>query len=661
MNGRSLRLVALMVTVAMATTSADSSNRQTHRGNRLGDTNDPSILMNNLLLELDESLPECSSAFRRVQHGERSAHASYPPDIKGLWVSQECETRPGPEFVLRQYQFERDGSFKLLQHFYGDEWCTTPVYTLTAKGQLQMREPSWVVPGAAESEYTLHRVHLVAYSEDVVDEVMQRVNRSCPGYINRPWRVRKEYLIYNYGPAAAGDGKSAEPFNKPASVRSSSSDRHWMTASNGKRHNGSGRGNNNNKMGADQRSKRVSHNGSHHSASTGGDFATPSDTSVALDEIDCLAAFHAVYHELQLIRTVRRPRDLLAESPQQSKSSSSGSGNKKKNFHHPVVDAQPMQTLLFLGNIHSQLEQRASYRPTSYQPALIRHDHQESNDCHVCRLVAKSTDKSPPHLHARPRLPVYPMGDWISSSCETRPIGTFLMRRMKFTDHQNGLNAGKYSASGALSPTFQALFHYFADPVCSNATLTVLATGHYSPGSDSDRVQGATEFDFFVQSVIITVHDESTARNLNGLKGNQCAMDGSWRVDRPQDVTHTGGCIGLGIRVPTVANDLLKMDVNGIGHPLLYFGIADNPSEPRTSKSSELDLIRPTSYLPPLQQCQSIWEDLSSVNEASNELGPIIPHARVSGESSRSSSLASFTSSCSFAALILANAIYRLF
>lgn len=190
--------------------------------------------------------------------------------------------------------------------------------------------------------------------------------------------MRKEYLIYNYGPAAAGDGKSAEPFNKPASVRSSSSDRHWMTASNGKRHNGSGRGNNNNKMGADQRSKRVSHNGSHHSASasTGGDSVTPSDPSaVALDEIDCLAAFHAVYHELQLIRTVRRPRDLLAESPQ-SKSSPSG-GNKKKNFHHPPVDVQPMQTLLFLGNIHSQLEQRASYRPTSYQPALVRHDHQE--------------------------------------------------------------------------------------------------------------------------------------------------------------------------------------------------------------------------------------------------------------------------------------------
>lgn len=170
---------------------------------------------------------------------------------------------------------------------------------------------------------------------------------------------------------------------------------------------------------------------------------------------------------------------------------------------------------------------------------MDRFSNWQANDCHVCHLVAKSNDKSPPHLHARPRLPVYPMGEWVSSSCETRSIGTFLMRRMKFIDHQNGKNNifnfkdhfdlnrqiiyfkglnGKYVGAGAPPPTFQALFHYFADPICSNATLTVLASGHYSPGTDSDRVQGATEFDFFVQSVVITVHDEFTARNLNGLK-----------------------------------------------------------------------------------------------------------------------------------------------
>ncbi len=107
------------------------------------------------------------------------------------------------------------------------------------------------------------------------------------------------------------------------------------------------------------------------------------------------------------------------------------------------------------------------------------------------------------------------------------------------------------------------------------------------------------------------------------------------------------------------------MDVNGIGHPLLYFGIAENPSEPRTpskSSASALDLVRPTSYLPPLQQCQSTWEDLSSVNDASNELGPIIPHARVSGDARSTSSTTHPTvtySGCGVV-LILANAIYRL-
>ena len=75
-----LLLVGLVVVV--------TAGRAGNNRNRIQDDPTSSILMNNLL-ELDESLPECSAAFRRVQEGERSAHASYPPDIKGLWVSQE--------------------------------------------------------------------------------------------------------------------------------------------------------------------------------------------------------------------------------------------------------------------------------------------------------------------------------------------------------------------------------------------------------------------------------------------------------------------------------------------------------------------------------------------------------------------------------------------
>lgn len=74
----------LVVMVVALMVSAERRHR-----NRVDNNPSSSILMNNLLLELDESLPECSAAFRRVQNGERSALASYPPDIKGLWVSQE--------------------------------------------------------------------------------------------------------------------------------------------------------------------------------------------------------------------------------------------------------------------------------------------------------------------------------------------------------------------------------------------------------------------------------------------------------------------------------------------------------------------------------------------------------------------------------------------
>lgn len=76
------------------------------------------------------------------------------------------------------------------------------------------------------------------------------------------------------------------------------------------------------------------------------------------------------------------------------------------------------------------------------------------------------------------------------------------------------------------------------------------------------------------------------------------------------------------------------MDLNGVGHPLLYFGIAENPTEIPTAATSAP--VRPTSYLPALHQCQSQREDLASAVETSNEIEPLIPYARVGGVSSGS-------------------------
>jgi len=77
------------------------------------------------------------------------------------------------------------------------------------------------------------------------------------------------------------------------------------------------------------------------------------------------------------------------------------------------------------------------------------------------------------------------------------------------------------------------------------------------------------------------------------------------------------------------------MDLNGIGHPLLYFGFAENPSVSEMQASPAMEPIRPTSYLPPLQQCHDNREELSSVDDdTANELTPLIPHARIAGTSS---------------------------
>ena len=199
------------------------------------------------------------------------------------------------------------------------------------------------------------------------------VIRSCPGFINRPWRVRKEYLVYSYGSSQLGGGGGGGVGGEVvASTRTLSvNKRHG--GGGGSIHHGNGNGSSMKKTtNADLRSKRVSHNGSHYNvpteatqqtsttSSTTTTTTTTSSSSDADHEIDCLSAFHAVYHELQLIRSVRRRRDLLNVQPVSSSSK-----------------AQEAQ-FLYLGDVHAQLDQRASYRPTAYQPALIRHHHEVS-------------------------------------------------------------------------------------------------------------------------------------------------------------------------------------------------------------------------------------------------------------------------------------------
>lgn len=66
------------------------------------------------------------------------------------------------------------------------------------------------------------------------------------------------------------------------------------------------------------------------------------------EDMDCLSALHAVFHELQLVRVQRRPKG-------------------------PPDNRHPRYELL-LGDLHSRPELRNSYRPTAFQTPLLRAD-----------------------------------------------------------------------------------------------------------------------------------------------------------------------------------------------------------------------------------------------------------------------------------------------
>ncbi|MPC88416.1 Protein APCDD1-like [Portunus trituberculatus] len=68
-----------------------------------------------------------------------------------------CETRPGPQYILRSYTFHRDGSFLLSLHTYRDPSCAHPARSLMARGNLTLGRPSWITPGGTEAEYTLSK------------------------------------------------------------------------------------------------------------------------------------------------------------------------------------------------------------------------------------------------------------------------------------------------------------------------------------------------------------------------------------------------------------------------------------------------------------------------------------------------------------------------
>ncbi|XP_063815465.1 protein APCDD1-like isoform X1 [Pseudophryne corroboree] len=140
--------------------------------------------------------PQCQYQLRHLQDGARIS-AILPPNIEGHWISTGCEVRPGPEFLTRSYMFYPNRLFKALQFYYMDPQCHQPSYSLVIKGKLRLRQASWIMRGATEADYHLHKVGIVFYSQEAMSNIKAQMNRTCADFVStgRTWAPGRVYEL----------------------------------------------------------------------------------------------------------------------------------------------------------------------------------------------------------------------------------------------------------------------------------------------------------------------------------------------------------------------------------------------------------------------------------------------------------------------------------
>ncbi|KAG5869551.1 hypothetical protein JTB14_037168 [Gonioctena quinquepunctata] len=116
--------------------------------------------------------------------------------LAGTWISEGCEVRPGPEYILRAYGFENDGKFLLIQHHYWDDSCSSPRLSITSHGRIQLRS-SLIQPGAATGLIRVSNITIIPHDNDAAADLNNIVSSECPGKFWKSWRRYEEHSVYD--------------------------------------------------------------------------------------------------------------------------------------------------------------------------------------------------------------------------------------------------------------------------------------------------------------------------------------------------------------------------------------------------------------------------------------------------------------------------------
>ncbi|GFR81975.1 adenomatosis polyposis coli down-regulated 1, partial [Elysia marginata] len=559
--------------------------------------------MPHFVYQEDWSEKTCGQVLDKVRHSQLDI--PMPPDITGEWVSHRCEIRSGPEYVIRHLKVSQDQKFESIVYLYSDPDCHHPMYAVHTLGSHVLKQASWTVRGGTEAKYEIYSSYLIPYTHNATASVSHRLaGTGCYGLLtSRQMVPYRKYLIYSIDP------EKPELVNKKNKVQNNQiKDNGYLCfqalnftlnelllvmleVKHRRQHRHHHRQphhyNKHHHISHIPGSRRGQNYNQHHRLHQRNHRDHLMQTEVTRDKEHLLNGQTEDVMESSPKETLQ-----LKENQNSTKSNVAfvrdednvGANDGKSSWPWPELVSRE----LLLGAVHSRPQEKLSHTPSSFQAAL---KDARTPGCGVCSRIASSSLQYPPRLSIRAGTLLSLEGEWVSTRCESRQYGMFLTRRLHF------LSDGS---------SWQGQYDYYHDALCKHPSFSLNAKGSYSGGSDSKLIPRAKDYSFRVTRLKVTPHDERTAESMNHYSGNGCGKAHAWKAGKEQDVTWTGGCVTLGIRLPNMERDIMRMDVMH-RKLLLYVGQRLVDRKPGTAYQME----RPTAFQEPLVKCDQHDLDMS--------------------------------------------------